>query len=543
MKPALDFGSKHSAFVSLGSNTPDKEERISKAMATLQAACADVKCSDVYSTPCFRGVGDDYLNAVISLTTEMSLQDLEAYFKDLEREAGRIHDDAHKNIVALDIDVVVWDGGVVRPKDFERKYFARGYRLLADPRNIRIEDFNYDLPDGRIARHPLARRDQCKLLVINRKGIVADTVFADIARYVPHDSLLIYNDTKVINARLKFIKETGAAIEIFCLEPIMPVDYQLNFSSTGPVRWKCLVGNSKRWNSGDLTMPLNIDGLDVLLTARRVSKEGADSIVEFSWTTAGTNEIPENRLSFSEIIAVAGQIPIPPYLGRGTEDSDRSDYQTVYSHVEGSVAAPTAGLHFTDSLLRDLSLLGIGQRQVTLHVGAGTFQPVKADSMEGHDMHSELIDVPRGLIEELSVTDRPVTAVGTTSVRTLESLYHIGCKMATGTWTGELDQWYPYDPEHPRLTVAEALRAITAWLDRHKIERLVTSTRIIIAPSYRYRIVDNIITNFHQPSSTLLLLVSAIVGDNWKEIYNYALANDYRFLSYGDACLFLDVKA
>ncbi|MDE6396454.1 MAG: S-adenosylmethionine:tRNA ribosyltransferase-isomerase, partial [Muribaculaceae bacterium] len=336
--------------------------------------------------------------------------------------------------------------------------------------------------------------------------------------------------TRVINARLRFRKESGAVIEIFCLEPVSPADYQMNFASTSPVRWKCFVGNSKRWKDGKLSMEVDLGDETVCFCAERISKNDGDSEIEFSWDN--------KTCSFASIIEKAGEIPIPPYLNRSTEESDLTDYQTIFSRIEGSVAAPTAGLHFTPEVLTRIDEKGITRREVTLHVGAGTFQPVKAPTIGDHAMHSEFIVVERTLIDELAENLRTVVAVGTTSVRTLESLYHIGCKIKTGTWTGVLDQWYPYSEDHPRISVRESLTALSHWLKERGETRLVASTMIIIAPGYEYQIVKRMVTNFHQPGSTLLLLVSAMIGDKWKEIYEHALSENYRFLSYGDACLF-----
>lgn len=403
-----------------------------------------------------------------------------------------------------------------------------------DPREIRIEEFTYELPDCRIARHPLAERDSCKLLVRRPDGSIEERTFADLPGLLPDDAMLVYNNTRVINARLRFRKGddgTGALIEIFCLEPESPRDYAQNFASTSSCSWICFVGNSKRWKDGALRLPLNVGGERVTLTATRVEKRGNASVVSFTWDN------PD--VTFARIIEAAGEIPIPPYLNRSTEASDTTDYQTVYSHIDGSVAAPTAGLHFTPAVLEAISRRGIPRRELTLHVGAGTFQPVKSDSIGEHEMHSEFISVPLSLIEELAATPRRVIAVGTTSVRTIESLYHIGCMIHQGTWDGELPQWYPYSDTHPQLSVRESLDAVAAYLRRNGADSLVASTRVIIAPGYRYRIVRGIITNFHQPQSTLLLLVSAFVGGDWRPMYDYALAHDFRFLSYGDATLLL----
>lgn len=399
-------------------------------------------------------------------------------------------------------------------------------------KDIRIEEYNYPLPEERIAKHPLEQRDKCKLLVRSSEGEITEHVFNELPLLLPDDAMLIYNNTRVINARLRFRKnEGGALIEIFCLEPIEPSDYAVNFAKTDECAWLCFVGNSKRWKQGNLTAIITIDGVDVTLNATRVNKEGNASVVRFSWDNSA--------FTFAQIIAAAGEIPIPPYLNRSTEDSDSKDYQTVYSHIDGSVAAPTAGLHFTPEVLEEVSKRGIPRQELTLHVGAGTFQPVKSDSIGEHEMHSEFIAVPKTLIEELAATDRRVFAVGTTSVRTLESLYHIGCLISQNEWNGELPQWYPYSENHPRLSVADSLNAIVKNLNESGSETLIASTRVIIAPGYKYEIVKGIITNFHQPQSTLLLLVSAFVGGDWRAMYDFALDNDFRFLSYGDASLLM----
>ncbi|MCM1518842.1 MAG: S-adenosylmethionine:tRNA ribosyltransferase-isomerase [Pseudoflavonifractor sp.] len=405
---------------------------------------------------------------------------------------------------------------------------------LTDPRDIRIEQFTYDLPDGRIARHPLERRDECKLLVRQHDGRIEEHLFAELPGLLPDDSMLVYNNTRVINARLRFHKgddNTGALIEIFCLEPQSPRDYARNFASTDGCSWICFVGNSKRWKDSPLHTRLTVDGMEVTLTATREEKLGNASVVRFDWNNP--------TLTFARIIEAAGEIPIPPYLNRATEKSDTTDYQTVYSHIDGSVAAPTAGLHFTPGVLEAISRNGIPRRELTLHVGAGTFQPVKSDSIGEHEMHSEFISIPLGLIDELATTERRVIAVGTTSVRTLESLYHIGCLIHQGAWDGEVPQWYPYSESHPRLSVAESLKTTADYLRATGAESLIGSTRIIIAPGYDYRIVKGMITNFHQPQSTLLLLVSAFVGGNWRAMYDFALTHGFRFLSYGDASLLL----
>lgn len=399
--------------------------------------------------------------------------------------------------------------------------------------DIRIEDFNYPLPDERIAKFPLARRDHSKLLVY-RQGQIEEHHFYDLPDVLPADSLLVFNNTRVIQARLHFRKETGALIEVFCLEPLDPHEYALSFQSTRSCSWLCLIGNAKKWKSGPLTQEVEIDGKTVRFTAERGVPHGHACEVRFSWDN------PE--VTFAALLDHAGELPIPPYLNRETEESDKTTYQTVYSKIEGSVAAPTAGLHFTPEVLTALRDKGIPELELTLHVGAGTFKPVKSETLEGHEMHTEYISVSRDLIDTLARTDRRVVAVGTTSVRTLESLYYIGKMLATNPDAEPHDlvvsQWQPYDGS-PDIDPREALAHIVDYLDRHGMTRLVTATQIIIAPGYRYHIVQGMITNFHQPQSTLLLLVSAFVDGRWREIYDYALAHGFRFLSYGDSSLLL----
>ena len=402
-------------------------------------------------------------------------------------------------------------------------------------RNIRIEDFDYPLPDERIAKHPLPDRDRCKLLLFDG-GNISSHQFCDVPALLPEHSMLVYNNTKVINARLRFRKAGGGAtIEVFCLEPVSPVDYAQIFQTTHSCTWLCLVGNSKRWKSGDLEQTITIDGNPVRLSATRGERRGNAFLVTFTWDG--------DKVTFASVLEAVGEIPIPPYLNRGTEPSDSSDYQTVYSHIKGSVAAPTAGLHFTDEVLAECDRRGIERRELTLHVGAGTFQPVKSDTIGGHDMHTEFISVPRQLIVDLINTERPIVAVGTTSVRTLESLYYIGLTLLRNPDATESDlcvgQWMPYTQGSP-VDTRRALHAIVDYLDRHGIDTYLGSTQIMIAPSFEFHIISGIITNFHQPQSTLLLLVSAFVGgDRWRDIYRYALDNGYRFLSYGDGSLLL----
>ena len=399
--------------------------------------------------------------------------------------------------------------------------------------DIKIDDFDYPLPDELIARHPLTQRDACRLLVRENDGTLQHRLFSDLPSLLPSDSIMVCNNTRVINARLRFHKPgaAGALIEIFCLEPESPRDYERSFAATGSCSWLCFVGNSKRWKEGALTLDLKIDGKDVRLSAVRTERRDNASVVQFSWA--------DSSVTFSKIIDAAGEIPIPPYLNRATEQSDTTDYQTVFSRIEGSVAAPTAGLHFTPRVLDEIDALGIPRRELTLHVGAGTFQPVKSDTIGDHTMHSEFICVDRALIEELAATGRKVIAVGTTSVRTLESLYHLGCMVIHGEKPCEVPQWYPYTDHGQDIPTPDALRALAGYLSENGLDRLVASTRIIIAPGYRYRVVRGMVTNFHQPKSTLLLLVSAFTGGDWRRMYSEALRERYRFLSYGDAQLLL----
>lgn len=412
--------------------------------------------------------------------------------------------------------------------------FARySKQIMQKTQNIRIEDFNYPLPDERIAKFPLSKRDDSKLLVY-RKGEIEEHRFHELPKVLPADSLLVFNNTRVIQARLHFRKETGALIEVFCLEPLEPHEYSLSFQSTGSCSWLCLVGNLKKWKNGVLTQSVNIDGKTVNFCAERGLPHGNAHEVHFSWD--------DSDVTFATLLDHAGELPIPPYLNRETEESDKTTYQTVYSKIEGSVAAPTAGLHFTPEVLNKLKEKNIPTLELTLHVGAGTFKPVKSETLEGHEMHTEYISVSRNLIDELSRTDRRVIAVGTTSVRTLESLYYIGKMLEHDPnilpESLTVGQWQPYDGSE-EIDSRQSLRNIVEYLDRRNMDRLVTATQIIIAPGYRYHIVQGMITNFHQPQSTLLLLVSAFVNGQWKEIYNYALSHDFRFLSYGDSSLLL----
>ena len=406
--------------------------------------------------------------------------------------------------------------------------------MKQDPKHIHISEFDYPLPDERIAKFPLPVRDQSKLLVY-RHGQVSEDVFTSLPDYIPAGELMVFNNTKVIQARLHFRKETGALIEVFCLEPILPADYALNFQQTEHVAWLCMIGNLKKWKEGVLRREMTVKGRPLTLTAERGGCRGTSHWVDFRW---------DNReVTFADILEVFGELPIPPYLNRATQESDKVTYQTVYSKIKGSVAAPTAGLHFTSRVLDALRDKGVDLEELTLHVGAGTFKPVKSEEIEGHEMHTEYISVSRSTIEKLIAHGGKAIAVGTTSVRTLESLYHIGVTLLKHPDASEEElpvrQWQPYEMEEDAPTSVEALSALLVYLDRHGMEALHTSTQIIIAPGYDYRIVKAMVTNFHQPKSTLLLLVSAFVQGDWRTIYDYALAHGFRFLSYGDSSLLI----
>lgn len=402
-----------------------------------------------------------------------------------------------------------------------------------DTKQIQIADYNYPLADERIAKFPLTERDHSKLLVYHQ-GEVSEDVFHHLPEYLPHGSLMVFNNTKVIMARIHFQKETGALIEVFLLEPANPVDYEQMFQTQGRCTWVCMVGNLKKWKTGCLERSITVGGKVLTLRANRVGEAHTGWKVELTW------DRPE--VSFAELLDAVGELPIPPYLNRKSQESDKTTYQTVYSKIKGSVAAPTAGLHFTNDVLQRLDEKGIDREEVTLHVGAGTFKPVKSETIVGHEMHSEYICVHRQTIEKLIRHDCHAIAVGTTSVRTLESLYYIGAKLKDNPdATPEqlhVGQWEPYDT-HPSITPMEAMTHIVKYLDRHQTNTLHTSTQIIIAPGYEYKIVRMLVTNFHQPQSTLLLLVSAFLHGDWRKVYDFALANDFRFLSYGDSSLLI----
>ena len=391
---------------------------------------------------------------------------------------------------------------------------------------LSISDYNYPLPDERIAKYPLPERDHSKLLIY-KDGAVSEDRFFRVGDYIPAQSLLVYNNTRVIQARLVFHKPSGARIEIFCLEPLVPHDYQLSLSSTVGCTWKCMIGNAKKFRDTSIDLPLQVADSTVLLRAAKGEQTGNTFAVTFSW---------DGDMSFAEILDAAGELPIPPYLNRPTEESDKTTYQTVYSRIKGSVAAPTAGLHFTDAVLADLRQRGIKTTELTLHVGAGTFQPVKTEDANLHTMHTEIIAVSRQAIADILANLGHVVAVGTTSMRTLESLYFLGCMLHEGDTSMHVPQFMPYEQEWT-LPTNEALHTLVNYLDDTRQDTLHAETQIMIKPGYRFRVVEQLITNFHQPKSTLLLLVSAFVGEDWKKIYDYALSHDFRFLSYGDSSI------
>lgn len=398
-----------------------------------------------------------------------------------------------------------------------------------------IECYNYDLPDERIAKYPLAERDSSKLLIY-KNGKISESVFSNISEILPDNCLLVCNNTRVIHARIVFHKQTGARIEVFCLEPIEPSDYVLSLSSTTGCEWKCMVGNLKKWKEGKLSQTVEMGGETVLFSAEKISTEGNTHQIKFTWD----NE----HFAFSEILESIGELPIPPYLNRDTEESDEETYQTVYSKIEGSVAAPTAGLHFTDAVFDSLKMKNIEIEELTLHVGAGTFQPVKSDDVAEHVMHTETIVVPLKTIKHIQEKLGNIIAVGTTSVRTLESLYYVGLSpLSQGRGVGgevKVSQWEPYSlPENP-ISAHQALQNIIDYLEKNGLDTLHAETQILIKPGFQFRIINGMITNFHQPKSTLLLLVSAFVGEDWKKIYDFALDNNFRFLSYGDSSVLLN---
>lgn len=418
-----------------------------------------------------------------------------------------------------------------------------------ETKHIHISDYNYDLPDSRIAKFPVSPRDTSKLLIY-RHGEISDDIFYNLPKYLPQKSLMVFNNTKVIQARMHFRKETGALIEVFLMEPAVPTDYELMFQTRGECSWLCMVGNLKKWKEGSLVRTFDVAGstINFKATMRRdiidAKSGGTNYWVDFAWDNP--------QVSFAEILDAVGELPIPPYLNRETQDSDKTTYQTVYSKIKGSVAAPTAGLHFTDKVLAAIDAAGIRREELTLHVGAGTFKPVKSEEIDGHTMHTEYVCVRRDTLQTLLDYDCCAIAVGTTSVRTLESLYYMGVKLEANPDAAEEDlhvcQWEPYEKADGTpvggnlidgITPQKAISNIIAWLDKNNLKTLHSSTQIIIAPGYEYKIVKVLVTNFHQPQSTLLLLVSAFLKGDWRNVYDYALSHDFRFLSYGDSSIFI----
>ncbi len=402
-----------------------------------------------------------------------------------------------------------------------------------NPANISIQDYTYELPDESIALHPLLQRDDSRLLVY-RAGNIQESKFKHIIEFLPQGSLLVFNNTKVINARVRFKKSTGAGIEILCLEPQGDItEYNSVMSATGKVQWKCLVGGAAKWKNEPLEKEILVDGKEVLLRAEMIEKLPDACSIQLSWLPAS--------FSFAAVIEAAGDVPLPPYIKRNTDQADHSRYQTIFAEHEGSVAAPTAGLHFTPKILEALPAKNIQKAFVTLHVGAGTFKPVKAATMAGHQMHAEYIDVTRGFIEDLIQNLGNVTAVGTTSLRTIESLYWLGIKAQhnPAATVLQLAQWDVYQEPMAASCIppSVALQSLLEWMKRHNHPRLFTQTQLLIAPGYSFRVTNQLVTNFHQPQSTLLLLVAAAIGGSWKLMYKHALTNQFRFLSYGDGNL------
>lgn len=398
-------------------------------------------------------------------------------------------------------------------------------------KDIKISDFSYELPDSKIAKYPLANRDESKLLVF-KDGKITQSVFKNSPAFLPEKAQLVFNNTRVIHARLFFRKETGSKIEIFCLEPLEPADYQIAFHQTKQTTWKCMVGNLKKWKGEILHQSILIADETVTLCAEKGEQNGNTVAVRFFW---------DKPFSFAEIIEHSGILPIPPYLNRETEETDEETYQTVYAKIDGSVAAPTAGLHFTDSVFENLKTKEISTHEITLHVGAGTFQPVKSETLSGHTMHREMVIIPEKIIRSLYENPEKIIAVGTTSVRSLESLYWLGLQLENGIFSPEKPevlQWEPYETE-PKISLKKSLENILDYLGKEKLEQMQFSTQIIILPGYQFKVIEGMFTNFHQPQSTLLLLIAAFLGVKWKDIYDYALANNFRFLSYGDSNLYL----
>ncbi len=399
--------------------------------------------------------------------------------------------------------------------------------------NLSAQALNYELPDDRIAKYPLDNRDASKLLVW-QNGKITDAVFKSLEEFLPEKSMLVFNNTKVIRARLQFQKITGSQIEIFCLDPLEPADYQISFQQTQSCTWNCMVGNLKKWKEEPLIKVIDFEEESVQVKAEKLNQEAGNVQVRFSWNNP--------NIDFASLIEAFGILPIPPYLNRETEESDQVRYQTIYSKVKGSVAAPTAGLHFTDDVFNSLKKKEIECAELTLHVGAGTFKPVKSETIADHEMHAEQIYVRKDFLELLLKKTGKLIAVGTTSIRTLESLYWLGVQLSENSDIPpsqlHIGQWLPYKSEI-NISTEDALRTLIRYLENHQLESLIASTQIIIVPGYQFRIVDGMITNFHQPQSTLLLLISAYLGNDWTRVYDHALQNGYRFLSYGDSNLYL----
>jgi S-adenosylmethionine:tRNA ribosyltransferase-isomerase len=400
------------------------------------------------------------------------------------------------------------------------------------PRDIRIDDYDFELPDDRIAKFPLEQRDQSRLLVFNQ-GRLSKDIFKNIPAYIDPGSLLVFNNSRVIPARLIFNKDTGARIELFLLEPIHPPDYQVMFASKSPVVWKCLVGNLKKWKEGSLKKTLNYQGKEFVLEARLLENHTSWQSIEFQWQ--------DTQKSFMDLLENTGKTPIPPYLNREPVEKDKDWYQTVYSRIKGSVAAPTAGLHFTNEVLTDLSTKDIRAQEITLHIGAGTFQPVKSGLINQHPMHTEHFVLTMPLLKALIENKNTIVAVGTTTVRTLESIYWLGVKAFRKELNKikqlHVNQWDGFDQVN--LNTKEALNALYLWMENSGKDNLLASTAMMIAPGYTFRMTGRMITNFHQPRSTLLLLISAFIGEKWREVYEYALNNEFRFLSYGDSSILI----
>lgn len=403
---------------------------------------------------------------------------------------------------------------------------------------VDIEAHSYQLPAGRIAQFPVEERDMSKMLVY-KNGMISEALFRDLPGYIPDKAHLIYNQTRVVHARLFFRKETGAVIEIFCLEPIAPTkELQQAFECKPPVVWKCLVGHSKQWKQGKLLMEFNVNGMAGTLIAERIEKKSDHSIIQFSWGP--------DSLTFADILNHLGVVPLPPYLDRSASDQDKTRYQTIFAKDDGSVAAPTAGLHFTPNVFKQLELKGVIETHVTLHIGAGTFRPIQSENIGAHEMHTESVIIPLTTVESLlKHRNFQCVAVGTTTLRTIESLYWHGVKLLVdkpSDPTLNIMQWDPYEPKYEKkISLERSLETVLKTMDNLSLEEVTGHTQLMIVPGYKFHVADVLITNFHLPRSTLLLLISAFAGEGWKETYQYALDHEFRFLSYGDSCLFFRV--